>query len=171
MSQNNIIAENLQLLDNTLNYLTQSETLSLHIDYLRIKLIKETDKKLKLKNSDNNSIQELFIDIFSVPTQKTQNLVKINEVLLLLESEKLIRLIEQNHIRITYQGIIQHSKGYVKEYDKQTSDETRLLNVEKFQKRNAREMFWITFLIMIGTLIAAIYYSLEILALHVCLCK
>ena len=116
-TQNTLIIENLQLLDSTLDYLTQFETLSLHIDDLRIKLIKETDKKLELKNSNNNSVEDLFDDIFTKQSQKTKNLVKISEVLLFLESENLIRLIEQNHIRITYQGIIQHSKGFKKQYE------------------------------------------------------
>ncbi len=115
-TQNDLISDNLQLLDNTLEYLIQSETLSLYFDDLRIKLINETEKKLELTNSDNNSIKELFDDIFNKQSQKTKNLVKINEVLLFLESEKYIRVIEQNHIRITYQGIIQHSKGFKKQY-------------------------------------------------------
>jgi hypothetical protein len=116
-TQNTLITENLQLLDNALDYLVESETLSLYIDDLRIKLINETDKKLELTNSDNKSVEELFNDIFTKQSQKTKNLVKISEVLLFLESEKLIRLIEQNHIRITYQGVIQHSKGFKKQYE------------------------------------------------------
>lgn len=115
-AKNNLIVENLQLLDNALDYLIKSKTLSLHIDDFRIKLLKDTDKKLVLKNSDNNSIEALFDDIFTDHSQKTKNLVKVSEVLLFLESEKLIRLIEQNHIRITFQGIIQHSKGFIKQY-------------------------------------------------------
>ncbi|MFV8375388.1 hypothetical protein ACNQGC_08720 [Flavobacterium sp. GSP11] len=117
MYRNNFITENLQLLDSTLNYLIESETLSLYIDDLRIKLVEETDKKLLLTNSNNNSVQDLFADIFTTQSQKTKNLIMISEILLFLESEKLIKLIEQNHIRITYQGIIQHSKGFKKQYE------------------------------------------------------
>ena len=171
MSQNNIIPENLQLLDNTLNYLTQSETLSLHIDDLRIKLINETDKKLELTNSNNNSIKELFIDIFSKQNQQTKNLVKINEVLLLLESEKLIRLIEENHIRITYQGIIQHSKGYLATYISESASFQRLRNVENVQKFHLRWMSILTSIVAFGTLVAAIYYILEIFSVQLCICK
>ena len=171
MSQNNIIPENLQLLDNTLNYLTQSETLSLHIDDLRIKLINETDKKLELTNSNNNSIKELFIDIFSKQNQQTKNLVKINEVLLFLESEKLIRLIEENHIRITYQGIIQHSKGYLATYISESASFQRLRNVENVQKFHLRWMSILTSIVAFGTLVAAIYYILEIFSVQLCICK
>ena len=117
MAQNNLITENLQLLDNTLDYLMQSETLSLYVDDLRTKLINETDKKLELTNSDNMSVEDLFADIFTKQSQKTKNLIMISEILLFLESEKLIKLIEHNHIRITYQGIIQHSKGFKKQYE------------------------------------------------------
>ena len=107
MSKQNLIEDNLELLDNCLNYLIESETLSLYFDDLRIKLINDTNKKIELSNSNNRTVDELFVDIFSKQPQKTKNLIKISEVLLYLESENLIRLIEQNHIRITYQGIIQ----------------------------------------------------------------
>lgn len=171
MSQDNLITENLELLDNALDYLIQSETLSLHIDDLRIKLIKETDKKLELKNSDNMSVDELFNDIFAKQSQKTKNLVKISEVLLLLESEKLIKLIEQNHIRITYKGIIQHSKGYLNTYNSEEYNNNRLDAFDKFQRSSSRQMFWLTLWIMIGTLVAAVYYLLEMISTPYCFCK
>ena len=171
MSQDNLITENLELLDNALDYLIQSETLSLSIDDLRIKLINETDKKLELKNSDNMSVDELFADIFSKQNQKTKNLIKINEVLLLLESEKLIKLIEQNHIRITYQGIIQHSKGYLSTYKYEQSVQNRLDAFDKFQRSSSRQMCWLTLWIMIGTLVAAVYYFLEMISTPYCFCK
>ena len=171
MSQDNLITENLKLLDNALDYLIQSETLSLSIDDLRIKLINETDKKLELKNSDNMSVDELFADIFSKQNQKTKNLIKINEVLLLLESKKLIKLIEQNHIRITYQGIIQHSKGYLNTYTSELESSQRLRNVENVQKFHLCWMTILTSIIAFGTLVAAIYYILEIFSFQFCTCR
>jgi hypothetical protein len=171
MSQNNLIAENLKLLDNALDYLMQSETLSLYIDDLRIKLINETDKKLELKNSDNMSIDKLFADIFTKQSQKTKNLVIISEVLLLLESEKLIRLIEQNHIRITYKGIIQHSKGYLSTYNSEQYNKNRLDAFDKFQRSSSHQMLWINGAIALGTLVAMIYYFLEIISSPYCFCK
>ena len=170
-TQNTLITENLQLLDNALDYLAQSETLGLHIDDLRIKLIKETDKKLELTNTDNKSVEDLFNDIFTTQSQKTKNLVKISEVLLFLEAEKLIRLIEQNHIRITYQGIIQHSKGYLSTYKYEQSVQNRLDAFDKFQRSSSRQMFWLTLWIMIGTLVAAVYYFLEMISTPYCFCK
>ncbi len=170
-TQNDLISDNLQLLDNTLDYLIQSETLSLYFDDLRIKLINKTDKKLELTNSDNNSIKELFDDIFKKQSQKTKNLVKINEVLLFLESEKYIRVIEQNHIRITYQGIIQHSKGYLSTYKYEQSVQNRLDAFVEFQRSSSRQMFWLTLWIMVGTLVAAIYYLLEMISTPYCFCK
>lgn len=169
--QNTLITDNLQLLDNALDYLIQSETLSLSIDDLRTKLINETDKKLELKNSDNMSVDELFTDIFSKQSQKTKNLVKISEVLLFLESEKLIRLIEQNHIRITYQGIIQHSKGYLSTYKYEQSVQNRLDAFDKFQRSSSRQMFVVTCLIALGTLVAMVYYILEMISTPYCFCK
>ena len=170
-TQNILITENLQLLDNALDYLMQSETLSLYIDDLRIKLINETDKKLELTNSDNKSVEDLFDDIFTKQSQKTKNLVKISEVLLLLESEKLIRLIEQNHIRITYQGIIQHSKGYLSTYKYEQSVQNRLDAFDKFQRSSSRQMFVVTCLIALGTLVAMVYYILEMISTPYCFYK
>lgn len=169
--QNTLITENLQLLDNALDSLIQSETLSLHIDDLRIKLIKETDKTLEINNPNNNTIEELFDDIYSHENQKTKNLIKINEVLLLLESEKLIKLIEENHIRITYEGIIQQSKGYLNTYKYEKSIQNRLDAFDKFQRSSAKRMNCLTFWIMIGTLVAAVYYTLQIFSLHICFCN
>ena len=171
MTQNNLITENLQLLDNALDYLMQSETLSLYIDDLRIKLIKETDKKLELINSDNNSVEDLFADIFTKQSQKTKNLVMIGEVLLLLESEKLIRLIEQNHIRITYQGIIQHSKGYLNTYNSEKYNQNRLDAFDKFQRVSSNRMMLINGAIALGTLVAMVYYFLEMISTPYCFCK
>ena len=170
-TQNILITENLQLLDNALDYLMQSETLSLYIDDLRIKLINETDKKLELTNSDNKSVEDLFDDIFTKQSQKTKNLVKISEVLLFLEAEKLIRLIEQNHIRITYQGVIQHSKGYLSTYKYEQSVQNRLDAFDKFQRSSSRQMFVVTCLIALGTLVAMVYYILEMISTPYCFYK
>ena len=170
-TQNNLFVENLQLLDNALDYLAQSETLSLHIDDLRVKLIKETDKKLELINTDNKSVEDLFNDIFTTQSQKTKNLVKISEVLLFLEAEKLIRLIEQNHIRITYQGVIQHSKGYLATYTSELTSYQRLRNVENVQKFHLRWMSILTSIIAFGTLVASIYYFFEIFSVRFCICR
>lgn len=170
-AQNTLITENLQLLDNTLGYLMESDTLSLYIDDLRIKLVKETDKKLELTNTNNNSVDDLFADIFTKQSQKTKNLIKISEVLLLLESEKLIRLIEQNHIRITYKGIIQHSKGYLTTYNSEQYDKNRLDAFDKFQRSFSNRMLWINGAIAVGTLVAMVYYFLEIVSTPYCFCK
>ena len=171
MTQNNLITENLQLLDNTLNYLIQSETLSLYIDDLRIKLIDDSNKKLELSNSNNKSVEVLFTDIFNKQSQKNKNLVMISEALLLLESEKLIKLIECNHIRITYKGIIQHSKGYLTTYNSEQYDKNRLDAFDKFQRSFSNRMLWINGAIAVGTLVAMVYYFLEMISTPYCFCK
>lgn len=171
MVDDNLITDNLELLDNALNHLVQSETLSLHIDDLRIKLIDDTNKKLIISNSNNKSVDELFDDIFKEESQKTRNLIKISEVLLFLESENFIRLIEQNHIRITYQGIIQHSKGYLKTYTLESNTFQRVRNVEQIQNFHLRWMTILTSIIAIGTLVAAIYYFFEIFSYELSICK
>ena len=62
-------------------------------------------------------------------------------------------------------------EAVVMEYEKHSSDKTRLLNVENFQKTMSRKMYYITFWIMVGTLVAALYYILEMFSLRVCFCK
>tara|TARA_Y100000589_G_scaffold323357_1_gene357760 strand:+ start:573 stop:1088 length:516 start_codon:yes stop_codon:yes gene_type:complete len=168
MSKQNLIEDNLELLDNCLNYLIESETLSLYFDDLRIKLINDTNKKIELSNSNNRTVDELFVDIFSKQTQKTKNLIKISEVLLYLESENLIRLIEQNHIRITYQGIIQSSKGYLKTYKSEEATSQRVYNVEQLQNFHLRWMTILTSIIAVGTLVAAVYYFFELFSFEIC---
>ncbi|UPF06986.1 hypothetical protein, partial [Flavobacterium psychrophilum] len=98
-------------------------------------------------------------------------LYKVEKSLLYLEELGLLKSTDNYYVSLTYQGIIKCSEGFVMEYEKQSSDKTRLLNVENFQQRNAREMFWITFLIMIGTLVSALYYILEMISTPYCFCK
>ncbi|UPZ17816.1 hypothetical protein [Flavobacterium humidisoli] len=171
MSQIDPIIETLSLLDKSLDYLINSDTLSLHFNELKNKLFNDSTKDIELSQSDNNSVDELFNDIFSKQSQQTKNLTKINEVLLFLETEKLIRLIEQNHIRITYQGIIQHSKGYLNTYNLKKSNAQRLQNVEDVQKFHLKWMTILTSLIAVGTLVASIYYLFELFSVRFCLCN
>ena len=102
---------------------------------------------------------------------KDKTLYKVEKSLLYLEELGLVKSNDNYYVSLTYQGIIKYSDGFVKEYDKQSYDKIRLLNVENFQQRNAREMFWITFLIMIGTLVSALYYILEMISSPYCFCK
>ena len=171
MSKIDPITETLSLLDKSLDYLINSDTLSLHFNELKTKLFNDATNDIELSQSGNKSVDELFTDIFSKQSQPTKNLTKINEVLLFLETEKLIRLIEQNHIRITYQGIIQYSKGYLNTYNLKKSNAQRLQNVEDVQKYHLKWMTILTSLIAVGTLVESVYYFFELFSVRFCLCN
>ena len=171
MLNSEIHSENLSLLDKTLQILINSQTLSLHFNDLQIKLLGDSAKKVKFTNMDNSSLDALFNDAYSVPSQKTKNLIKINELLLYLDSNNLIHLIDNNHLRITYQGIIQHSKGYLFTYKSEEKTKNRLDTFDKFQRSSARRMLWINGAIALGTAVAMVYYLLEMISTPYCFCK
>jgi hypothetical protein len=68
--------------------------------------------------------------------------------------------------------------GYVNTYYSKLSleQETKLLRDTSIELNRStlsanRHMFWLTFIIAIGTAVSAIYYILEIFSVHVCFCK
>ena len=166
-----IHSENLSLLDKTLQTLIDSQTLCLHFNDLQIKLLGDLTQEVKFANIDNSSLDALFNDAYSIPSQKTKDLIKINELLLYLDSNNLIHLIDNNHLRITYQGIIQHSKGYLFTYKSEEKKKNRLDTFDEFQRSSARRMLWINGVIALGTAVAMVYYFLEMISTPYCFCK
>ena len=171
MTTSKIHNENLSLLDKTLQLLIDSQTLSLHFNDLQIELLGNSSKEVKLTEISNGTLDDLFNDAYSIPSQKNKNLIKINELLIYLDSNNLIRLIEHNHLRITYQGIIQHSKGYLFTYNSEQETQNRLDAFDNFQRTSTKQMLRVTWLIALGTLVAMIYYILEIISASYCFCK
>ena len=171
MLSSEIHSENLSLLDKTLQILIDSQTLSLHFNDLQIKLLGNLTQEIKFANINNGTLDDLFNDAYSIPSQKTRNLIKINELLLYLDSNNLIHLIDNNHLRITYQGIIQHSKGHLFTYKSEEKKKNRLDTFDEFQRSSARRMLWINGVIALGTAVAMVYYFLEMISTPYCFCK
>ena len=167
MTEDKDIKNNYKLLDDIIDFLILKDNYSSEIIDI-INHIYHTHLK-PIEKEKYDSIEDFFnnVDLSNVENNKK---LKIRFALIYLISEKLI-IINNSIVTITYLGIVKHSEGFIKEYDRYSSDKTRLINVENFQKRNARDMFWITLLIMVGTLVAAIYYLLEMLSTPYCFCK
>ena len=168
MSKDSSLKDNLQVLDNVLSFLIDKKEYKTEINTLVSSVY---NIQLNLIKPDKPESSITLEDIIKRSDVKDKTLYKVEKSLLYLEELGLLKSTDNYYVSLTYQGIIKYSEGFVKEYDKQSYDKTRLLNVENFQKRNAREMFWITFLIMVGTLVSALYYILEMLSSSYCFCK
>lgn len=108
----------------------------------------------------NDSLDIIFEKTLSPDNKDDVLFYKVRSSIIYLVENKFITLIKGDFcMQITYEGIIKYSEGFVMEYEKHSSDKTRLLNVENFQKTMSRKMYYITFWIMVGTLVAALYYN------------
>jgi hypothetical protein len=165
------ITYNLELLDFILKYLIDSETYSNNVNFAHSEIFKNNLEELKYLNLDNKTFEDLYDNIFSKEIRNDKNRIKLNEAFLYLELEGLIRVIEQKHIRITYQGIIQYSKGYLSTYNSEQYNQNRLDAFDKFQRVFSNRMTWINGAIALGTLVAMIYYILEMISTPYCFCK
>lgn len=168
MPKDSSLKDNLQVLDNVLSFLIDKKEYKTEINTLVSSVY---NIQLNLIKPDKPESSITLEDIIKRSDVKDKTLYKVEKSLLYLEELGLVKSNDNYYVSLTYQGIIKYSDGFVKEYDKQSYDKIRLLNVENFQQRNAREMFWITFLIMIGTLVSALYYILEMISSPYCFCK
>ncbi|WP_134387983.1 hypothetical protein [Flavobacterium psychrophilum] len=168
MSKDSILKDNLRVLDNILLFLIDKREYKTEINTLVNSIY---NLQLNLRKPDKPVSSITLGDIVKRSDVEDKLLYKVEKSLLYLEELGLLKSTDNYYVSLTYQGIIKCSEGFVMEYEKQSSDKTRLLNVENFQQRNAREMFWITFLIMIGTLVSALYYILEMISTPYCFCK
>ncbi|EMY3479038.1 hypothetical protein ABF176_002519 [Flavobacterium psychrophilum] len=168
MSKDSILKDNLRVLDNILLFLIDKREYKIEINTLVNSIY---NLQLNLIKPDKPESSITLGDIVKRSDVEDKLLYKVEKSLLYLEELGLLKSTDNYYVSLTYQGIIKCSEGFVMEYEKQSSDKTRLLNVENFQQRNAREMFWITFLIMIGTLVSALYYILEMISTPYCFCK
>ncbi|AIG30883.1 hypothetical protein [Flavobacterium psychrophilum] len=168
MSKDSILKDNLRVLDNILLFLIDKREYKTEINTLVNSIY---NLQLNLIKPDKPESSITLGDIVKRSDVEDKLLYKVEKSLLYLEELGLLKSTDNYYVSLTYQGIIKCSEGFVMEYEKQSSDKTRLLNVENFQQRNAREMFWITFLIMIGTLVSALYYILEMISTPYCFCK
>lgn len=74
-------------------------------------------------------------------------------------------------LKLTFNGIIQSSVGFVNTLDLKETSSQRLYNVEKVQMFHLTWMTILTALIAVGTFVSMIYYLLEIFSTNYCFCK
>ena len=171
MTEDKDIIKNLEYLDSILQYFTITQRdytaniISLSDDIFKLKLEKKEGDFPKPKNTE-----ELFNSVFS-PDNQDALFYKVNTSINYLANEGYIFTSDLYTLKITYKGIIKYSEGFVTEYEKQTSDKTRLINVENFQHKMSRWMLLVNGAIAIGSIVAMVYYILEMISTPYCFCK
>ena len=170
MTEDKDLIKNLEYLDSILQYFTvtqreyTADIISLSNDIFKLKLKKKEGSFPKPTNTE-----ELFNSMFS-PDNENAIFYKVKASIEYLVDEGYL-FTDNYTLKITYKGIIKYSEGFVKEYQKQTSDKIRLKNVEKFQRKMSCWMLFVNGAIAVGTIVAMIYYILEMIPTPYCFCK
>ncbi|NHM03662.1 hypothetical protein [Flavobacterium celericrescens] len=171
MTEDKDIIKNLEYLDSILQYFTvtqrdyTADIISLSNDIFKLKLEKKQGDFPKPTNTE-----ELFNSVFS-PDNENAIFYKVKASIQYLVDEGYLFTSDNYTLKITYKGIIKYSEGFVTEYEKQTSDKTRLINVENFQRKMSRWMLFVNGAIAVGTIVAMVYYILEMISTPYCFCK
>ena len=171
MTEDKDLIKNLEYLDSILQYFTvtqrdyTADIISLSNDIFKLKL-----EKKKGDFPKPTTTEELFNSVFS-PDNENAIFYKVKASIQYLVDEGYLFTSDNYSLRVTYKGIIKYSEGFVKEYEKQTSDKTRLLNVENFQRKMSRWMLFVNGAIAVGTIVAMVYYILEMISTPYCFCK
>jgi hypothetical protein len=171
MTEDKDLIKNLEYLDSILQYfvLTQrdytADIISLSNDIFKLKLEKKKGNFTKPVN-----MEEFFKSVLSSDNE-TALFYKVQASIEYLIKEGYILIFDLYTLKITYKGIIKYSEGFVTTYTEQLSVQNRLNAFDKFQRSSSRQMFWLTLWIMVGTLVAAMYYILEMISTPSCFCK
>lgn len=153
----------LEILDDILDYLvnnTNDYKVSFYI--MSNHVYKTEQNKNSFTKSGSADFETIVNEIFSNFNEPLEKVKDLYLATLHLHNEGLIILNSEHYIQITFKGLLYYSKGFVKEYEKQLDDKSRLLSVERFQNSISLWMLVISFLIMVGTLVAAYYYIHEL---------
>jgi hypothetical protein len=73
-------------------------------------------KEEKGSNLENMDLEGLFDTLIYRKDRNSKSIEKLKEALCYLEEERFIKLLSDNYVRITFKGIIQYSKSFVKVY-------------------------------------------------------
>ena len=163
MTTDKNIELNLEFLDNILMYLVNyASYYTLSFKELYEQINKGRDFKLDhdfnakgylISISENND----FLDFTVSDNQKALG-EKLVEACYYLRENGFILIDHEFNIKITFQGILKHSFGFVQDYQKGLENDQRLRHVEDIQKVQNRWIIVLTFLIAVGTLVSAVYY-------------
>jgi len=179
MTQDKDIKENLEFLDRVLNYLVNGCTnyFSSFDDLYKFMYgrVLEVDNKVIVNGyfttfltSDINTV---FND-FSISDTIQAEAQKLVEACYFLKQEKLIMLDNQFNIKITFQGIIKVSEGFITMHHKTLSDSARLASIADTQLTQNGQILIanqkiasLTRWIAVGAIVAVIYQVVQLLKL------
>lgn len=153
----------LKVLDDILKFLFKSD------DHKALK--KEVKNFIESNNfifrsKSNSTLDEIAGNTFD----RRDSLILFNqrtdEAILYLSKNNFVRL-NGEELSLTYDGIMQYSKGYISTYNYEKSIQNRLDAFDEFQRSSSKRMLWVNVFIAIGTLVAAVYYILEMIPIPI----
>ena len=171
MTEDKDLIKNLEYLDSILQYFTvthrdyTADIISLSNDIFKLKL-----EKKKGDFPKPTTTEELFNSVFS-PDNENAIFYKVKASIQYLVDEGYLFTSDNYMLKITYKGIIKYSEGFVTTYTEQLSVKNRLNAFDKFQRDFSNRMLWINGAIALGTLVAMVYYFLEMISTPYCFCK
>ena len=182
MTEDKDIIKNLEYLDKILSYLIHecksyiTDFNSLYFHFYSRNL--DNDNKFNamgyytsISDNESNSIEDFFSN-FSISDNTQAQGEKLVEACYYLMKQGYIRLDKQFNIKITFEGIIKYSEGFVTKHHKMLSDSARLKLISEHQLTQNGQILVanqkiasLTRWIAIGAVVAVIYQVVELLKL------
>ena len=111
------IISNYELLDSILEYLINCENYQKSYVVLINDVYKTKLEEEKIANLEKLNYDELFDTLFTRKDRNSKRFEKLKEALSYLQDNNFIKLLpEEKSFRLTFDGIIQYSKSFVKIY-------------------------------------------------------
>lgn len=182
MTEDKDIIKNLEHLDKILSYLIhecKSYTASFNALYFHFysRNLDEDNKfnvmgyYTSILDNKSNSIEDFFSN-FSVSDNTQAQGEKLVEACYYLMKQGYIRLDKQFNIKITFEGIIKYSEGFVTTHHKMLSDSARLKSIAETQLTQNGQILVanqkiasLTRWIVVGAVVAVIYQVVDLLKL------
>ena len=163
MTKVNNIRDFYKILDSILKLLSDSNKYVLYKSIIKDSI---KSKNLEFVGRGNTFIDEIFNEQHN--EEKFDSF--FDEAIRYLADNKFIED-DGISLKLTFNGIIQSSVGFVNTLDLKETSSQRLYDVEKVQKFHLTWMTILTALIAAGTFVSMIYYLLEIFSTNYCFCK
>lgn len=112
------IISNYELLDSILEHLIKCENYQKSYKTLIEDIYKTKLEEEKIHNLEKLDFDKLFDTLFTRNDRNLKRYEKLKEAISYLEENNFIKLLpDKNYIKLTYYGIIQYSKSFVKTYE------------------------------------------------------
>jgi hypothetical protein len=155
--------ELLSILDEIFNYLV-NKTDNYKVNFFKMSedVFNLKKKEVENKKSTATDFKDLVSEIFSnfdAPYNKTNDL---RLATIHLYNEGLVNIDSNHNIEITFKGLLSYTEGVVNKWDSDMTFSQRLQNIQAEQIRQNSTVSRYTMWIMIGALVASLYYLIEI---------